>query len=314
MKSSNGIILGILLVVVIVWGVVAYQKKHNTDGEGLYVSVTDATADIKNVTDIDMTVKKVEVYSAAKGWTTVSADAKTYKLLSLNASGETKFYGKKSDLEAGTYDKVRVTLGDTTVRTKTKGDMKATLPTSQIVMNATIKVSDDAKSHLTLDFLADKSLHMTSDDQYVFAPVVKAESRSNADVTVSADTDTVMISGGTVDSTATVGVDLDGSSKGNFELKTGSDLKIQSQDNGKIMFMLGGKSVTSDVSINQENQAGTTTATDGSLNVNGSLNGSVNTNGSTSGGINIDAGASTNSGSTSGGATGGGSVNVNLGN
>jgi hypothetical protein len=323
MKSLNGVILGVLLVVIIIWGVVAYNKNQNNDEGGLTVGITDATADINNVSDIEMAVKKVEVHSATEGWVTISSDSKNYKLLELHSNGQTKLYAKNRDLQAGTYDKVRVTLGDTTIKTKTTGDVKAVLPSNVLVMNSTINVTDDQNSYITLDFLADKSLHLTSDSRYVFVPVVRSESRSNADVTVGSD-DNVIVSGGTVDGNSTVGMDLDGSSRGNFQLQTGSDFKIVSENNGIINFSFGGKNYSSNASMNRENQDGASNSMDKSENgsetgaINGSGSSSTTTNGSSTTNSNgtsstgVSGSVNTNTNTSSGSTTTTGGLNLNL--
>ena len=245
MKTLTGVLVGVILAVIIILGVVQYQNNDKSKNTGaLFIGITDASADINNVNNIDMSVIKVEVHSATKGWMTVSSDSKKYKLLSLKASGKTEFYAKEN-IEPGTYDRARVTLGDTVVQTKTRGDVKAVLLSSQIVMNINTKIKNGEDSHIKLDFLADKSLHTTTDGQYVFAPVIKAEARSNAKVDIKSNNE-VIISGGNIDSSVEVGVDIDGSSKSNFKLNTEKALKVESSLGGHLKFILDGKSYSSD--------------------------------------------------------------------
>jgi len=264
MKNTTGIVIGIIVIILVIAGVWAYQKNGTNNeldtngstgksGGNLYVSVTDATADIQNVNDIDLSVKKVEIHSKEEGWVTISSKEKVYALLALKASGRVELYAKKTGLEAGTYDKVRITLGNSVVHTKTKGDVKAVIPGSQVVINTRLKINNGADSHFKIDFMADKSLHATSDGKFVFAPVVQVESRSNAQINVGSD-DMVQVSGGTVDTNTTIGVDLSGSSRVNYQLQTDSSLKINSETNSQTTFILQGKNFTADTSIDQENQ------------------------------------------------------------
>jgi hypothetical protein len=300
MKDNlTGVIIGALLVVVIIIGVLHYQKVNNKPEHSgsLYVGITDASADISNINDIDMSVKKVEIHDAQKGWVTLGSDTRTYQLLSLKSTGAVKFYTRE-DVEAGSYDKVRVTLGDTTVHTKSNGDMKAAMPSSQIVFDTHVTVAENESSSLKLDFLADKSLHAATDNKYVFAPVVRSEARSKAEVKVASD-DTVTVNGGSVDTLATVGMDLDGSSKSNFELATDNTLQIGAQSGNNLTFTLGGKSYTSDNSKVWEDQ-GDKINTNG-LNINLNADGSAKTQTDTS---------TTNSGSNT---STNGSLNLNVG-
>jgi hypothetical protein len=241
MKTVTGVIIGAVLVVLITMGVLSYQKNNQKEDDSgtLFIGITDATADISDVNDIDLSVKKVEVHTSARGWITASSNMKSYKLLSLNESGKTELYAE-TNISAGTYDKVRITLGDAVVKTKSKGDIKATLPSSYIVMDTGVIVKENASTSVKLDVLADQSLHMTAEGGYVFAPVVKAESRSNATVSVGSD-NAVSVSGGTLDGSTSVGVDLSGMSKSNFRLETDNSLKVESSVAGKMKFILGGK-------------------------------------------------------------------------
>lgn len=240
MKKITGVIIGAVIVVAVIMGVLSYQKNQKPDNAGtLYIGITDATNEITDVSEVNLSVNKVEVYSSTKGWVTAGSSSKSYKLFALNASGKTELYAK-TDVEAGTYDKVRVTLGDAVVTSKTKGDVKATLPSSYVVIDSAVKVKEGESTHVKLDVIADESLHLTVDGAYVFAPVVKTESKSNTTVTVGSD-NVITTSGGTVDSSTSVGVDIDGTSKANFELITDTSLKVDSSAGSAVKFLMSGK-------------------------------------------------------------------------
>src|SRR4051812_2320615 len=98
MKNSTGMMVGIVVVILIIIGAVVYHKNYSDDRlppattsqsqtGNVYVGVTDASADIKNVNDIDMSIRKVEIYSAATGWVAISSDPKMYSLLALKSNG-----------------------------------------------------------------------------------------------------------------------------------------------------------------------------------------------------------------------------------
>ena len=259
MKMTTGVIIGAVVVAGIIIGVLEYQKNQKPNNAGnLYIGITDLTANIAFVDDVDFSIKKVEVYSATGGWVEVASEEKSYKLLALNASGNTELYAK-AYVEEGTYNKVRMTLGDVIVKTKSNGDVKASVPSSQVTIDTKVVVKEKMNTSVELDILADKSLHSTLNGDYVFATVVKAESISNTNVSVGED-NVVVVSGGEVDSSTTVGVDLRGVSKTDFILKTGSSLQIDSSDTSKVKFILGGElyeeaEVSDDSSLNIKNSA-----------------------------------------------------------
>lgn len=249
-KNLGGVIVGVLIIVLLVGGILWYQNSGTDTVESqssattgkVYVGITDATADINNVNEINMEVKKAEIYSSARGWVTISGDSKKYDLLKLKAEGRTEFYGS-ADVDAGAYDRVRLTLGNTVVKTKSNGDVVAYLPGKQVVMNMDVMVEAGQDTSVELDVLADKSLHTTSDNKFVFAPVVRAQSQSGADVSIS-NQNAITYAGGTMDSTANVGVNIDGTSRSDFTLTTANDLKVDASNTGSIKFMLGGKTYT----------------------------------------------------------------------
>jgi hypothetical protein len=287
-KTLIGVVVGLVIVIAIIWGIKASNKSSDTVSSvnkgSLYVGVTDATLDITNVDDINLAVKKVEIYSPTKGWVTVSSNQKNFDLLTLKSSGEVQMYAN-STMDQDTYSKVRVTLGDANIKTKTKGTVRAVLPASQVVMNEQVRVADGQSTQIKLDFLADKSLHSTTDGKYVFAPVINSESRSNTQIT-SGNNSVLTTFGGNVDDNVSVGVDLSGSSRSNFQLTTDNTLQIKSSSGGITNFILSGKSFTADDNMDKEDEA------DGNI-----LNGNINTDTNTSTSTNT---TNTNSGSTSG--------------
>ena len=257
MKMTTGVIIGAVVVAGIIIGVLEYQKNQKPNNAGsLYIGITDLTANIAFVDDVDLSIKKVEVYSATGGWVEVASEEKSYKLLALNASGNTELYAK-AYVEEGTYNKVRMTLGDVIVKTKSNGDVKASVPSSHVTIDTKVVVKEKMNTSVELDIFADKSLHSTLSGDYIFATVVKVESISDAEVSVGED-NVVVVSGGEVDNSTTAGVDLRGVSKTDFILKTGSSLKVDSTDASKVKFILGGElyeeaEVSDDSSLNIKN-------------------------------------------------------------
>lgn len=225
-------VIGIIVVLGIGYFVITTptQKPEQSGAQGsVVVSFTDATADIQNVSEVYLGVKKVELYSQSKGWITVSSDQKQYQLLDLQAKGQAKVYAK-ANVTADTYSRTRITLSDIKVKTKTSVEKLASVPSKTLTIVGTVKVKADTTSSLKFDVLADKSLHATAKGDYVFVPVVKMESRSDATINTSAD-DTVVSSGGTVDANTNVGMDLDGSIKTDFQLDANIKLDVNASGN-----------------------------------------------------------------------------------
>ena len=179
-------------------------------------AISDATLDMSTISQINMTVSSIEIYNQANGWVTVSGTPQTYNLLDLNAKNQSKIF---SDFQApvGTYDQMRLTVDKIVVVTKAGVTQEAKLPSGVLKINTTLVVKNGGTSSVNFDFLADKSLHMTGNGGYIFAPVVKTQTKSDVNATVNGD-NTVKVDGGHVDTDATAGMDINGDVKANFQL------------------------------------------------------------------------------------------------
>lgn len=219
------ITLGILVVIgVIVAFAVPRKEQVNSGLTGeLNVVFTDDTADIQNVNEVRMSVDRVEIYSASRGWIEVSNKQAEYELLDLKAKGQTKMYASVH-VPADTYTQARVKIARVEVEEKDGERKEAMLPGNTISVMSTTRVVVGERSSLKFDVIASDSIHET-DGKYVFAPVVHVESRSSAEVSTSLD-GSVSISGGIVDANVRVGMDADGSTRENFILDSGINVNF----------------------------------------------------------------------------------------
>jgi len=238
---NNKIIIGIVVVAVLVlggWYLMNQDKTgengNNTNppppssgiegGGKVIFSITDAAADMKAVTAVRMTVSKIEMESATEGWVTVSNQTQTHDLLDLKARNDWALLAE-TNVPADTYNQVRLMVQkvEVVMSTTTK---TAKLPSGELKLVGKVVVEEDTTSSVNIDVFADKSLHTTGKGEFIFAPVVKMESRSDAEVSV-ANNDTVTVSGGKVDAAVNAGMDIDGTVKTNFMLDLKTDLEIQ---------------------------------------------------------------------------------------
>ncbi|MES2023752.1 MAG: DUF4382 domain-containing protein [Patescibacteria group bacterium] len=209
-----------------------------TEGKVIY-SITDATADLSTISEINMTVTSTEMHSEANGWTTVTTTPYTYNLLALKANNENSFLASIS-APTGTYDQVRLMVSSVMIKMKNGTVKEAKLPSGELKINTVLVVSNGETSSVNFDFMASKSLHVTGNGGYIFAPVVKTETKSSASVDI--DTNNVVkIGGGHTDSDDTNGMDIDGTVKLNFELNTNAKfdvidniIKVKSVSSGSV--------------------------------------------------------------------------------
>lgn len=239
MKTTVSVIVVVLLVGLGVWFAGNQQPAPaentpsgvNTQGSVVF-GITDAAADIKNVSEISMTVSKIEVHSTADAWVTLSGEAKTYNLLALNKSGEIILAGW-ANVAAGSYDQARIMVDKVTV-TMTDGSTKtAKLPSGELKLMQDFMVTASTTSSVTLDFLGDRSLHLTGSGTYIFTPVVKSETRDNAEVEADAQ-GKLKIGGGSIRGNSNFGMDLNGEVKKDFEVKAGTKIELDAKGEIKL--------------------------------------------------------------------------------
>lgn len=182
-----------------------------------------ATASLQGATAILLTVDKVEVHGATQDWMVVSTSTKQYDLLKLKASGAAQLLAD-INLPAGTYDQIRLNISKVEVTAGGK-TTAAKLPSSTLKIVGSFTVTAGQTSAATLDFMADKSLHLTGKGTYILSPVVKLTTQSSADVAVDTD-QKVTVRSGVKETEKTVGMDEKGETHDDFELKGELDVDV----------------------------------------------------------------------------------------
>lgn len=209
------------------------NKNEESSAKGRVVfSVTDAAANMSTISEITVKISRVDIHSDVDGWSAVSITPKSYDLLALDASGESKILAD-IQTKAEVYDQIRLVIDSVSVKTKAGATKEATVPGNQFVLDTILVVDGSSTSSVNLDFLADKSLHTTSSGQYVFAPVVKTETKSKVTANIDAS-GTVILIGGKTDESSTAGMDLSGTVRANFELDTNQKIELDTDNMIKI--------------------------------------------------------------------------------
>ena len=244
--NNKALVIGAIVAVALAagaWGViingnVAYfnnqNNNQNQDSQHgtLYMSITDDGINMGNVSAVTMTVDKVYIHSQAQGWVDVSySSPQTFSLLELKASEKSKLMAK-AVVFADTYDQVWFHVANVAVTES--GQVKtAAMPSNDVKMNVAVKVMGNTDSTADVDIMADQSLHKDANGQFIFAPVVKFESRSNASVNIDAN-NLLTISGGSIDSSVNSGMDANGEVKANFKLDSEQKLEIKNNIINKV--------------------------------------------------------------------------------
>ena len=187
-------------------------------------AVTDAAANLENIESVIITIKEVRVHSAVKGWVTVSEETKQFDLLKLKTSGALAIM-TEANLEAGIYNQVRIETSKVEIVEKQSGKITtAKLPSNDLKLVGKLTVEAGKESSVVFDFLVDKSLHTTGSNSYIFAPVIKLETRSDTDVTVAEGL--VEIKGGVKDTDAVIGMNESGEIGVGLSIEAVANLEI----------------------------------------------------------------------------------------
>lgn len=197
------LVLAVLLVVAIVF---VFTGNDSAKKGKVVFAVTDVTADIKDVSSINVTVNQISVHSALKGWVTVSSATKEFDLLKLKNSNTLEL-AAEANLETDTYDQIRLNISKVVV-VKGGQSMEAKIPSNTLTLKGKLVVNENTTSTIVFDFLADKSLHITGSGKFILAPVVRVETKSGA--TVSFEGKKVKIAGGKIEHENTQSMDEKG--------------------------------------------------------------------------------------------------------
>ncbi len=194
------------------------QTERNLSRTGpqgtLAIGITDALVRTSNLESLMMSVDNVRVHSD-DGWISLSGSSEV-DLLELADDEEVALLTSESVPE-GSYDAISfeissVEVEEDTTGTQRNGSMEAVLPSSEVVLDLSFDVSENETTAVTLDFLADESVHTTTDDEFVFAPVIRATVEEDA--RVNEDGDTLEISGGTMAADERFEMDIEGEMNG----------------------------------------------------------------------------------------------------
>ncbi|MFA5763888.1 MAG: DUF4382 domain-containing protein [archaeon] len=221
------------------------SNDKNADSGRVVFAIKDAATNMNSVTKLNMTVDSVQAYSKTKGWVTVSSTPKTYDLLELKAQNKTAVFADTT-MASETYEKVRLNVSNITV-VKADGEQKAYIPSNSIEIESKVKVDTNKTSTATFDFIADESLHTTSEGKFVFAPVIDVETRSNANATVqnsSSSEASVIITGGKTETKSKVGMDIEGNVGIGLGISTNVDILVTTDILGNSVISIGSSSNT----------------------------------------------------------------------
>ena len=194
------VMVGILALLLLAVGCVPPQQMEKAEEQAMEKQEEGRV--VFTITDA-----AVRVHSATEGWVTVSSEAQTFDLLKLKAEGSQELLADVK-LEEGTYQQLRLDISKVLV-VDAEGEHEAKLPSGELKIVGDLEVKANSTSTATFDFIADESLHLTGNGEYILAPVVQLETKTDAEVEVKAN-QKVEIKAGKVKTNIKVGMDAEG--------------------------------------------------------------------------------------------------------
>ncbi len=237
--GSKMVLFGVLFASLLLFGCVASSgtaSNSGNSGDGRVVfAAKDAAANMGTITSVRTTIDSVQVHSEARGWVTVSSTPKTIDLMALRASGDAELLAD-AKLANGTYTQMNIHISRVVV-TDAQGEHEAKLPSNTVKIVGNLVVKSNSTSTALFDFVADESLHLTGQGTYILAPVIKAETRTDANVQVTSN-NKVLVSSGNIVMNAKVGMDINGNVGAGRSIPADVNLSVSS--NGQVSILPAG--------------------------------------------------------------------------
>lgn len=189
-------------------------------------ALKDSAESLDNFQYILLQLKGVSVHSHGGAWIQMKNTPPLFDLLKLYRSAKESAFLTELNLDVGTYDQVRLDVGAITLVTKDGIYHAAKVPSSMLQFNSQLIVEKAGKSSVTVEILSDKSIHSTGNGIYIFAPVIKFETRSKLSNIQVFPTGEVSLIGGKTDTSIDAGMDENGDLKKDFSFDPSTNFEI----------------------------------------------------------------------------------------
>ncbi|MFH1649110.1 MAG: DUF4382 domain-containing protein [Candidatus Woesearchaeota archaeon] len=196
---------------------------------GFVFAITDAYANMGNITNIMLTVKELKVKNSANQWMMVWQGNRTIDLIELRDAHEMTMLTNAS-INSGVYGKVLLIVDNVKVVDQT-GEHDAFLPGTNLEATAEFKITKNEVAVVSYDFIAKESVHVTTDGTYVFGPAIQVKSWNAAKVQTQAN-NRIRVTNGLLRTDTKVGMDLSGTTGEGKSISTRDTLEFK---NGKLV-------------------------------------------------------------------------------
>ena len=156
------------IIILVLFGTVALSGCVEEGFGVLVLKITDAPSEL-NLSRAVVTISNIDVHLMGLGWITIVEDPQVFDLIQLQDA--TEFLGNAT-LFAGHYTQIRLYIEHAQV---TIDGVNHTLkiPSEKINLIHPFQIVANETTTLTLDFLAQESIHATGQGKYIMRPTIK---------------------------------------------------------------------------------------------------------------------------------------------
>ena len=233
----------LLLAIVFISGCTSYQTQQTYEPSGRAVfSISDAKSVLtpkgvgslfETIASVQLTIKNITVYNEnTDKWEIVLTEEKIFDLLELKNSG-TQVLLADVQLPPGKYIHILMEVSSVKVLDESATE-DAKLPSKKLLIITDFLVEENSTTATNVDFVLDKSLHITGNNEYVLVPVIKVSSHMKADVGITSKNEVNVKSSPDPPVTIDQGMNLQGAIAKDFQLVDDIELEIDAEGAVKV--------------------------------------------------------------------------------
>ncbi len=154
----------------------------SSDGTGNFqIYLKDQPIDIDNAEKILVTISEISVQKEEEGFLILWEDSENPRVYDLLALREKTEMIVEITLIAGTYTQIRLVVDSGEIVFSDEDRSGMIVPSSEVKIPVNFYIGDNDTTQITLDFEAEKSIHVVSaggSEQYILRPVIRVENIS----------------------------------------------------------------------------------------------------------------------------------------
>lgn len=212
------------------------MTNESNEGE-LVFAITDAPADLSNISELNIEFSSLEVFNDEFGWSNISLESSEFDLMQLREANRTQLMSNIS-VSQGEYSRIRLIVDNVTAIVDGE-EMDVKLPSNRLTFDTRIEVEINETSLMLFDFKLNESLHVTGNGEYVMAPVIQIQSMKR--VNISIDDNMLEIRNREMIRDREFGMDENGQFGPGFRIPANANITINETDGG-INIDLGNRS------------------------------------------------------------------------